>query len=61
MRRSMLELYLDILKVLAHQGPLKVTHVIKVVARKPVAFRYGVNCVALIVRQLLTIKYVQNY
>jgi predicted transcriptional regulator len=27
MKRSMLELYIDILKVLAHQGPLKVTHV----------------------------------
>jgi predicted transcriptional regulator len=27
MKRSMLELYIDILKALAHQGPSKVTHV----------------------------------
>jgi predicted transcriptional regulator len=27
MKRSLLELYIDVLKVLAHQGPMKVTHV----------------------------------
>jgi predicted transcriptional regulator len=27
MRRSKLEMYIDILKVLAHHGPLKLTHV----------------------------------
>lgn len=27
MRRSMLEQYIDVLKVLTHEGPLKVTHV----------------------------------
>jgi len=27
MRRSKLEMYIDILKVLAHRGPLKLTHI----------------------------------
>jgi predicted transcriptional regulator len=35
MRRSKLEMYLDILKVLAHWGPLKLTHVM---------YKANVNC-----------------
>ena len=35
MRRSKLEMYLDILRVLAHRGPLKLTHVM---------YKANVNC-----------------
>ena len=35
MRRSKLEMYIDILKVLAHRGPLKLTHVM---------YKANVNC-----------------
>jgi predicted transcriptional regulator len=35
MRRSKLEMYIDILKVLAHRGPLKLTHVM---------YKSNVNC-----------------
>jgi predicted transcriptional regulator len=35
MRRSKLEMYVDILKVLAHNGPLKVTHIM---------YKANVNC-----------------
>ena len=35
MRRSKLEMYIDILKVLAHHGPLKLTHVM---------YKANVNC-----------------
>ena len=35
MRRSKLEMYVDILKVLAHRGPLKLTHVM---------YKANVNC-----------------
>jgi predicted transcriptional regulator len=35
MRRSKLELYVDILKVLAHRGPLKLTHIM---------YKSNVNC-----------------
>ena len=35
MRRSKLEIYVDILKVLAHRGPLKLTHVM---------YKVNVNC-----------------
>ncbi len=35
MRRSKLEMYVDILKVLAHKGPLKLTHVM---------YKANVNC-----------------
>jgi predicted transcriptional regulator len=35
MRRSKLEIYVDILKVLAHRGPLKLTHVM---------YKANVNC-----------------
>ena len=35
MRRSKLEMYLDILKVLAHRGPLKLTHIM---------YKANVNC-----------------
>ena len=35
MRRSRLEMYVDILRVLAHKGPLKLTHVM---------YKANVNC-----------------
>jgi predicted transcriptional regulator len=35
MRRSKLEMYLDILRVLAHRGPLKLTHIM---------YKANVNC-----------------
>ena len=35
MRRSKLEMYVDILKVLAHRGPLKLTHVM---------YKANINC-----------------
>lgn len=35
MRRSKLEMYIDILKVLAHRGPLKLTHIM---------YKANVNC-----------------
>lgn len=35
MRRSQLEMYIDILKVLAHRGPLKLTHIM---------YKANVNC-----------------
>jgi len=35
MRRSKLEMYIDILQVLAHRGPLKLTHVM---------YKANVNC-----------------
>ena len=35
MRRSKLEMYIDILKVLAHHGPLKLTHIM---------YKANVNC-----------------
>jgi predicted transcriptional regulator len=35
MRRSKLEMYVDILKVLAHKGPLKLTHIM---------YKANVNC-----------------
>ena len=35
MRRSTLEMYIDILRVLAHNGPLKLTHVM---------YKANVNC-----------------
>jgi predicted transcriptional regulator len=38
MRRSKLEMYVDILKVLAHHGPLKVTHIM---------YKANVNCAVL--------------
>ena len=38
MRRSKLETYVDILSVLAHQGPLKLTHVM---------YKANVNCAIL--------------
>ena len=39
MRRSKLEMYLDILTVLAHRGPLKLTHIM---------YKANVNCSVLI-------------
>lgn len=38
MRRSKLEMYVDILSVLAHKGPLKLTHVM---------YKANVNCCVL--------------
>lgn len=38
MRRSKLEMYVDILKVLAHHGPLKLTHIM---------YKANVNCAVL--------------
>lgn len=35
MRRSKLEMYIDILKVLSHRGPLKLTHIM---------YKANVNC-----------------
>jgi len=35
MRRSKLEMYVDILRVLAHRGPLKLTHIM---------YKANVNC-----------------
>lgn len=39
MRRSKLEIYVDILSALAHRGPLKLTHIM---------YKANVNCSALI-------------
>ena len=39
MRRSKLEMYVDILSVLAHRGPLKLTHIM---------YKANVNCSVLI-------------
>ena len=39
MRRSKLEMYIDILTVLAHRGPLKLTHIM---------YKANVNCSVLI-------------
>jgi predicted transcriptional regulator len=38
MRRSKLETYIDILRVLAHRGPLKLTHIM---------YKANINCSAL--------------
>ena len=38
MRRSKLEIYADLLKVLAHEGPLKLTHLM---------YKVNINCTAL--------------
>jgi predicted transcriptional regulator len=38
-RRSKLEIYIDILKVLAHRGPLKLTHIM---------YKANVNCSVLV-------------
>ncbi len=38
MRRSRLEIYADLLKVLAHEGPLKLTHL---------KYKVNINCSAL--------------
>ena len=38
MRRSKLEMYIDVLSVLAHRGPLKLTHIM---------YKANVNCSAL--------------
>jgi len=38
MRRSKLETYMDILRVLAHRGPLKLTHIM---------YKANINCSAL--------------
>ncbi|MCW3993112.1 MAG: winged helix-turn-helix domain-containing protein [Candidatus Bathyarchaeota archaeon] len=49
MRRSKLEMYIDILKVLAHRGPLKLTHVM---------YKANVNCSVL--KQYLDFLIKQN-
>lgn len=49
MRRSKLEMYVDILKVLTHNGPLKLTHVM---------YKANVNCVVL--KQYLDFLIQQN-
>lgn len=49
MRRSKLEVYIDILKVLAHHGPLKLTHVM---------YKANVNCSVL--KQYLDFLIQQN-
>ena len=38
MRRSKLEMYVDMLRVLAHKGPLKLTHIM---------YKANVNCIVL--------------
>ena len=38
MRRSKLEMYIDILHILAHRGPLKITHIM---------YKANVNCATL--------------
>ena len=49
MRRSKLEMYIDILKVLAHKGPLKLTHIM---------YKANVNCSVL--KQYLEFLIQQN-
>lgn len=49
MRRSKLEMYIDILKVLAHRGPLKLTHIM---------YKANVNCSVL--KQYLAFLMKQN-
>ncbi|MDI6847680.1 MAG: winged helix-turn-helix domain-containing protein [Candidatus Bathyarchaeia archaeon] len=49
MRRSKLEMYIDILKVLAHRGPLKLTHIM---------YKANVNCSVL--KQCLDFLIKQN-
>ena len=49
MRRSKLEMYIDILKVLAHRGPLKLTHIM---------YKANVNCSVL--KQYLDFLIQQN-
>jgi len=49
MRRSKLEMYIDILKVLAHKGPLKLTHIM---------YKANVNCSVL--KQYLDFLIEQN-
>ncbi len=49
MRRSKLEMYIDILKVLAHRGPLKLTHIM---------YKANVNCSVL--KQYLDFLMKQN-
>jgi predicted transcriptional regulator len=49
MRRSKLEMYVDILKVLAHRGPLKLTHIM---------YKANVNCSVL--KQYLDFLIKQN-
>jgi len=49
MRRSKLEMYLDILKVLSHHGPLKLTHIM---------YKANVNCSVL--KQYLDFLIQQN-
>ncbi len=49
MRRSKLEMYIDILKVLAHRGPLKLTHIM---------YKANVNCSVL--KQYLEFLIKQN-
>jgi len=49
MRRSKLEMYIDILKVLAHRGPLKLTHIM---------YKANVNCSVL--KQYLDFLIKQN-
>lgn len=49
MRRSKLEMYVDILKVLAHRGPLKLTHIM---------YKANVNCSVL--KQYLEFLIKQN-
>ena len=49
MRRSKLEMYIDILKVLAHRGPLKLTHIM---------YKANVNCSVL--KQYLDFLIEQN-
>jgi predicted transcriptional regulator len=49
MRRSKLEMYIDILKVLAHRGPLKLTHIM---------YKANVNCSVL--KQYLEFLMKQN-
>jgi len=49
MRRSKLEMYIDILKVLSHRGPLKLTHIM---------YKANVNCSVL--KQYLDFLIQQN-
>jgi predicted transcriptional regulator len=49
MRRSKLEMYVDILKVLAHRGPMKLTHIM---------YKANVNCSVL--REYLDFLLKQN-
>ena len=49
MRRSKLEMYVDILQVLSHRGPLKLTHVM---------YKANVNCKVL--KEYLDFLIVQN-